>query len=266
METPDIDKLIEDINPNEDMQELQVGHIVKGVVACNYKDFSFVRIGPVSCILPKSEISYDKKPQSLKVGKEIEAVVIKVSEEQGVMLSIKRAKNDPWEYLDEIYLVGQRINVSVKNITSYGAFVEFGDGLSGIVHRKELSTRKHFEPNDVVAVGDNREAEIISIDKKNRKVQLSFKKCMYDPWKQVEQNYPVGTKLKSKVINLLDYGAFFELEPGVKALLHRTEVGLTKKDKMKDYLSIGDELEVEICTVDVENKKISLHCDSFPKK
>ena len=89
---------------------------------------------------------------------------------------------------------------------------------------------------------------------------------MYDPWKQVEQNYPVGTKLKSKVINLLDYGAFFELEPGVKALLHRTEVGLTKKDKMKDYLSIGDELEVEICTVDVENKKISLHCDSFPKK
>ena len=180
MEKQDIEKMIEGINPNEDLKELQVGHIVKGVVACIFNDFSFVKIDSVSCILPKSEISYDKKPQNLKVGTEIEAVVIKVSEEQGVMLSIKRAKSDPWEH--------------------------------------------------------------------------------------VEQLYPLGTKLKKKVINLLDYGALFELEPGVKALLHRTEVGLTKKDKMKDYLSVGDELEVEICTVDAESRKISLRCDSFPIK
>ena len=95
---------------------------------------------------------------------------------------------------------------------------------------------------------------------------LSIKRAKSDPWEHVEQLYPLGTKLKKKVINLLDYGALFELEPGVKALLHRTEVGLTKKDKMKDYLSVGDELEVEICTVDAESRKISLRCDSFPIK
>lgn len=176
----DLDEVMKDVTPIDDMKELKVGHIVRGIVACNFKNFSFVKIGNVSCVLPISEISYGKKPKNLKVGTEIEAVVIKVFEEQGVMLSIKRAKSDPW--------------------------------------------------------------------------------------KHVEENYPVGTKLKRKVINLLNFGAFFEMEPGVEALLHRTEIGLTKTDKMKTYLSVGDELEVEVYTVDVENRKMSLRCDTFPAK
>ena len=266
MENIDFDKLIDDIIPMEEMRELQVGHIVKGVIVGNMKNFSFVKVGSASCILPVSEISYDKKPKSLKVGTEIEAVVIRVSEEQGVMLSIKRAKSDPWKSIDEVYHVGQRLNVTIKNIVDYGAFVEFGQDINGLVHTNELTIQRHVNPKEILSIGDVKTAEIISIDKEKRRIQLSFKKCMDDPWEHVLEKYHVGQKLICKVVNILDYGAFFEIEPGLEALLHRSEVGLTKKDKMKKYLSVGQEFEVEIGTLDVENKKISLHCEDFISK
>lgn len=266
MENLEIDKLLDDVIPMEDMRELEVGLLVKGVIAANAKNFSFVKVGPVSCILPASEVSYDKKPRNLKIGTEIEAVVIRVSEEQGVMLSIKRAKSDPWQSIDENYHVGQRIDVTVKSIVDYGAFVEFGQGMNGLVHTNELTIQKHINPKDILSIGDVKPAEIISIDKEKRRIQLSFKKCMDDPWQHVLEKYQVGQKLTCKVVNIPDYGAFFEIEPGLEALLHRSEVGLTKKDKMKKYLSVGQELEVEIGTLDVENKKISLRCEDFISK
>ena len=266
MDNIDIDKLLENVVPMEDLKELQVGHIVKGVIAGVFNDFSFVKVGPVSCILPVSEISYDKKPKSPKAGTEIEAVVIRVSEEQGVMLSIKRAKPDPWESIDEMYHVGQRLNVTVKNIVDYGVFVEFGQGMNALVHTKDITIQKHINPKEILSLGEVKAAEIISIDKEKRRIQLSFKSCMDDPWQRVLEKYHVGQKLICRVVNIPDYGAFFEIEPGLEALLHRSEVGLTKKDKMKKYLSVGQELEVEIGTLDVENKKISLRCEDFSSK
>lgn len=258
MVTLDLNKLVEDTNLYEKMVELHVGQIVKGVVACNFKEFSFVKVATLSCILPSSEISFDKKPKCLKVGTEIEAVVIKMSEEHGIMLSIKRLKGDPWQTIEEDYKIGQRVSVKVKNIASYGVFVEFGAGLSGLVHRNDLTIQKHVEPKDVVSVGQMIEVQILSIDKERKRISLSLKDCMEDPWEHVEERYHIGQKLSRKIINLLDYGAFFELEAGVEALLHRSELGLTQADKLKNYLSVGDVLEVEIATLDVENRKISL--------
>ena len=254
----DLDKLVEDTNLYEKMVELHVGQIVKGVVACNFKEFSFVKVANLSCILPLSEISFDTKQKCLKIGTEIEAVVIKMSEEHGIMLSIKRIKGDPWQTIEEDYKIGQRVNVKVKNIASYGVFVEFGAGLSGLVHRNNLTIQKHVEPKDIVSVGQMIEVQILSIDKERKRIALSLKDCMEDPWEHVEERYHIGQKLSRKIINLLGYGAFFELEPGVEALLHRSELGLTKADKLKKYLSVGDVLEVEIATLDVENRKISL--------
>ena len=262
MDNVDIDKLQENIVPMEDLKELQVGHIVKGMIASVFNDFSFVKVGPVSCILPVSEISYDKEPKSPKAGTEIEAVVISVSEEQGVMLSIKRVKPDPWE----MYHVGQRLNVTVKNIVDYGVFVEFGQDMNGLVYFKDITIQKHINPKEILFLGEVKPAEIISIDKEKRRIQLSFKSCMDDPWQHVLEKYHVGQKLICRVVNILDYGAFFEIEPGLEALLHRSEVGFTKKDKMKNYLFVGQELEVEIGTLDVENRKISLLCEDFSSK
>lgn len=259
----DFEKLQESVIPMEYLKELEVGHIVKGVIAGVFNNFSFVKVGPVSCILPVSEVSYDKKPKSPKAGTEIEAVVIRVSEEQGVMLSIKRAKPDPWESIDEMYHVGQRLDVTVKNIVDYGVFVEFGQGMKGLVHTKDITIQKHKNPKEILSLGEVKPAEIISIDKEKRRIQLSFKSCMDDPWQHVLEKYHIGQKLICKVVKILNYGAFFEIEPGLVALLHRSEVGLTKKDKMKNYLYVGQELEVEIGTLDLENKKISLRCEDF---
>ena len=258
MVTLDLEKLVDDVNLYEKMEELHVGQIVKGVVACNFKEFSFVKVANLSCILPLSEISFDTKPKCLKAGTEIAAVVIKMSEEHGIMLSIKRIKGDPWQTIEEYYKIGQRVNVKVKNIASYGVFVEFGAGLSGLVHRNDLTIQKHIEPKDVVSIGQIIEVQIISIDKERKRIALSLKDCKEDPWEHVAERYHIGQKLSRKIINLLDYGAFLELEPGVEALLHRSELGLSKADKLKKYLSVGDVLEVEIATLDVENRKISL--------
>lgn len=261
-----IDKTVSNIDLDESSEsELHVGDLVAGVIAHNLKQFSIVKIGNLSCVLPLSEISFDKKPKSLKVGTEIKAVVIRISEENGVMLSIKRATTDPWSNIDEKYHVGQRVNVKVKNITGIGAFVELEQNLSGLIHRKDLSIKKFIEPEEIVSVGQIIEAEIISIEKERKRIQLSLKSLMEDPWTHVQERYYIGQNFTKKVVNILDYGAFFEIEPGVEALLHRTEMGLTKSDKVKQYLSLGDELEVEISTLDVKNKKMSLKCDSFSK-
>lgn len=259
-----IDKTVSNIDLDESSEsELHVGDLVAGVIAHNLKQFSFVKIGNLSCVLPLSEISFDKKPKSLKVGTEIKAVVIRISEENGVMLSIKRATTDPWSNIDEKYHVGQRVNVKVKNITGIGAFVELEQNLSGLIRRKDLSIKRHIEPEEIVSVGQFVGAEIISIEKERRRIHLSMKVLMEDPWTHVQERYSIGQKFTKKVIDILDYGAFIEIEPGVEALLHRTEMGLTKSDKVEHYLSLGDELEVEICTLDVENRKMSLKCDSF---
>ena len=159
-------------------EELQVGHIVKGTVASSDRHFSFVKVGNLSCILPTSEISNDKKPRRLQVGTEIEAVVIRLSEENGVMLSIKRAKQDPWETIDEIYHIGQRVIVRVKNITDYGAFVELGNGVVGLIHKTELSYDEYTKPMGIVSFEEVFEAEIIDIEKERRRIQLSRKRCM----------------------------------------------------------------------------------------
>ena len=251
---------LEDLN----QPELQVGDIVNGVVSRNFKDFSFVKVGYISCILPLSEISFDKNPKALKVGTEVESVVVKLSEVDGVMVSIKRLAHNPWDNIDSKYKVGQRINVLVKNVTEYGAFVELEQNLTGLIHRKELSWQRKFEMSEVITVGQSVDAEIVSINKERKRIELSIKRCKEDPWTHVGERLFVGQKFVRKVVNIPDFGAFLELEPGVEALLHRTEMGLTKSDKVKNYISVGDEIEVEIATLDIENRKISLKCSAFP--
>ena len=254
-----LDKTLDDVilNP-EDMEELKVGYVVKGVVTANFNDFSYVKVADLHCILPISEVSYDPNPKNPKVGTTIKAVVIRISEEQGIMLSIKRLKQNPWDSIDEQYQVGQRVTVRIKNVTSYGAFVEFEDHITGLIHRKELSIKKHFIPSEIVSVGQIVDAEIIEIDKERHRIQLSMIKCADNPWENVEEKYHIGQKLIRQVSSILDYGAFIEMEPGIEALLHRSELGLNKSESLKSLISVGDNVEVEILTLDKEAKKMSL--------
>ncbi len=254
-------------NLDEDLIELQVGHIVKGIVVSSTHHFTVVKVGELKCILPASEIDFRKKSSVLAVGTEVEAVVIKITVNNGVMLSVKRAKKDPWETIDELYRVGQRIPVNIVNITDYGAFAETSDGIVGLIHESDLTYNKRLKPKDVVSIDQSLEVEIIDINKEHKKLGLSLKKCLEDPWEHVPQNYYVGQRITGFVKEVKDYGAFVELEPGVDALLHKTEMGLGKTDKAKQYVSIGDKLDLEISFIDIENKRISLKCDfSFEKR
>ena len=249
----------------DEVEELQVGHIVKGVIATINRRFSYVKVGKLSCILPVSEISYDKRPRNLDVGTEIEAVVIRISDEKGVMLSIKRAKQDPWKTIDEIYHIGQRVLVKVNNITDYGAFVELGNGIVGLIHKTELSYGEYTKPMGTVSFEEVFEAEIIDIEKERRRIQLSRKRCMENPWEHVSEMYHEGQKITSKVVKIKSDFVTFEIEPGIYASIHKTEMGLEKNDKLKNYISIEDEIEVEICSIDVERKIMTIHCEKLIK-
>lgn len=254
-----IDKLLDDVilNPN-DLEELKVGYVVKGVVTANFDDFSYVTVADLHCVLPISEVSYDPKPKNPKVGMAIEAVVIRISEEQGIMISMKRLDQNPWDSIDELYKVGQRIKVKVKNIANYGVFVELDNHISGLIHKTELSLKKNANPKEIVAVGQQVEVEIIEIDKERHRIQLSMKRCLESVWENVKKNYFVGQKLVRKVSGVVNFGVFVEMEPGISALLHKSEIDLIKSGTVKEHVSVGDLIEVEIKELSIEAKRMSL--------
>ena len=243
-------------------EELHVGHIVKGRVEAKFNDFSFVRVDKLSCILPHSEISYNPKPKGLKAGTEIEAVVIRISEDKQVMLSIKRLKKDPWVDIDDYYRIGQRVHARITSIAPFGVFVEFDDHIPGLIHKRALSDNGREKPSNVVTVGQIVEAEIIEIDKEFRKIQLSLKKRVVDHWEKIAEKYEVGQRIHRKVVKINQgFGVFVELEPGFKALLHISEMGLTKKHVLKNFISEGDYIDVEIKSIETEKKRIALTCN-----
>lgn len=245
-----------------DIEELQVGYIVKGEVAAKFKDAIFVKVDRLSCVLPCSELSDDIKPKTLKIGSEIEAVVVRIDKEHGVMLSIKRRKIDLWPTIDNFYSVGQHVQAKVRAIKDFGAFVDFDDCVTGLIHKYYLTTDITKKPEDVVAVGQIVDAEIIEIDKERHRIQLSLIDADNDPWKSMAEKYEVGQKLNRKIVQIKQgLGVLIELEPEFNALLHISEMGLTRKHIIKNFVSEGDFINVEIMTIDTKKKRISLTCD-----
>lgn len=245
-----------------DIEVLQVGYIVKGEVAAKFKDFMFVKVDRVSCVLPYSEISDDIKPKTLKIGSKIEAVVVRIDKDHGVMLSIKRCRKDPWQTIDDFYSVGQHVQAKVTRISNFGAFVEFDDHIPGLIHKNFLTTDRIKNPKDIVEVGQFVEADIIEIDKERRRIQLSMINVDDNPWNKTAEKYEVGQKLNRRVVQVKQgLGVLIELEPEFNAFLHISEMGLTRKHILKNFVSEGDYLDVEIMTIDSKKSRISLTCD-----
>ena len=225
---------------NDNVQSLHVGTIVQGKVTYITKLYSIVIVDTIKCVLPTSEMTWsDKLRCNVKMNDEIQAVVVKI--ENGlVMLSIKRLENNPWDNLQMRYKIGDQLKVSVVNITDNGAFVELEPGLRGLIHKKQLSFGLVNDPNDFVSLGQTLDAEIIELDNNKRRISLSILPFLINPWDNVTQNYVVGQILTRKIKVIQDYGVFVELEPGLDALYHRSEMNVGKGKKMKDLYNVGD--------------------------
>jgi len=218
----------------------------------------------VRAFLPGSQV--DLKPvRNLDhfVNQEIRCRILKLDQKKGnIVLSRKIVVEEELESrrkeVTEALQGGSRVKGTIKNITEYGAFVDLG-GLDGLIHITDMSWGRISHPEELFRVGDQVEVMVLSYDPENNRVSLGYKQCLSDPWLTVEQKYPVGTRVKGKVINLADYGAFVELERGVEGLIHVSEMSWSEKVKHPSRIvSVGDSVDAVVLNIDTANKRISL--------
>jgi small subunit ribosomal protein S1 len=242
---------------------LEEGAVVEGRIVSRIKGGLAVDIG-VNAFLPGSQV--DLRPvRNLDklLGESFQFKIIKLNKRRGnIVLSRRVLLEDQRENMRSETLKtleeGQVIDGVVKNLTDYGAFIDLG-GIDGLLHITDMSWGRVSHPSDILTVGDKIKVKVLKYDREKERVSLGMKQIAPDPWLDVEQKYPVGLRVKGKVVSLTDYGAFIELEEGVEGLIHVSEMSWTKRIKHPNkVLSIGDEVESVVLALDIPNRRISL--------
>src|SRR6202161_2186880 len=239
------------------------GGIIKGKVTSIVKGGLVVNVG-VEAFLPASQIDVTT-PKNLAqfVGNSYEFKVVKINQErQNIVLSrrelIESERNEKRGKLLGEMVPGDIRKGTVKNITDFGAFIDL-NGIDGLLHITDMSWGRVGHPSEVLKVGQDIDVVVLDVNKEKERVSLGLKQKMANPWDLIESKFPVGAKVKGKVVNLVPYGAFVELEPGVEGLVHITEMSWTKRiTKPSELLKVGQELDAVVLGIQKEEQKISL--------
>ncbi len=246
------------------LKDLAKDQIREGVVK-NITDFgAFVDLGGIDGLLHITDMSWGRvaHPSELaKIGDKVRVKVLNFDpEKERISLGLKQLEAYPWEGVDEKYKVGDRIKGKVVSITDYGAFIELEKGVEGLIHVSEMSWTRHVRhPSKVVNIGDIIDAVVLKVDKANEKISLGLKQIEPDPWLTLDEKYPPGMKVKGKVRNLTNFGAFVELEEGIDGLVHVSDMSWTKRvAHPSEVLKKGEAVEVVILSIDKEHRRISL--------
>jgi len=249
---------------NKVNESLENNEIIKGFVKCRTKGGLIVDVFGIEAFLPGSQI--DVKPirdYDLYVGKTMEFKVVKINQEfKNVVVSHKALIEAELELQKKEIISklekGQVLEGTVKNITSYGVFIDLG-GVDGLIHITDLSWGRINHPEEVVELDQKLNVVILDFDNDKRRIALGLKQLQQHPWDQLDENLKVGDKIKGKVVVLADYGAFIEIAPGVEGLIHVSEMSWSQHLRSaQDFLKIGDEVDGEILTLDREERKMSL--------
>jgi len=246
------------------LAEIEVGELRKGAVK-NIADFgAFVDLGGIDGLLHITDMSWGRvshPSEIVKIDEEIEVKILNVDrEKEKIALGLKQKDESPWVHVEEKYPIGTRHRGEVVNVMSYGAFVKLEEGIEGLVHISDMSwTRRIKDPGEMVAIGDTVEVIVIEINKEKEEISLGMKQTEINPWTQVEQKYPPGTRIKGRVRNLTNYGAFIEIEEGIDGLLHVSDISWTKKvAHPSEVIKKGDILETVVLSVNQEKKRVAL--------
>src|SRR5512139_1042486 len=241
----------------------QNGTTLKGKVISKIKGGLMVDIG-VPAFLPGSQI--DVRPVrdlDRYLGQTLDLKIIKMNSGRGnIVLSrralLEAAQNDRKNTLLASLVEGARVSGVVKNITDYGVFVDLG-GVDGLIHVTDMSWGRIGHPSDLFKPGDAVDAVVLKFDREKQKISLGLKQKTEDPWKSAAERYPAGTRVRGRVMNLAEYGAFVELEPGVEGLVHVSEMSWTQKIKHPSkVMAVGDMVDAQVLAVDPAAKRISL--------
>lgn len=246
-------------------EKYPAGTHVKGHVVNIMPYGAFVELEQgVEGLIHVSEMSWTKRIQKaedvVKKGDEVEAVIVDVNKvDKKISLSLRQLVRNPWEVLAEKYPKGSLIKGKVRNMTTYGAFVEIENEIDGMIHVSDMSwTRKINHPNEVLKVGEEVEAVILDIDPEQQRISLSIKNAEPDPWDQIDQLYKIGDKVKGKVSKIAAFGAFVELSNKIDGLIHISQISTERVDKVKDKLQVGDEIEAQVIKIDKDERRIGL--------
>ncbi|HEX8373208.1 MAG TPA: 30S ribosomal protein S1 [Chthoniobacterales bacterium] len=253
-------------NPWDKIEErFPTGARIKGKITNLVPYGAFVEIEEgVEGLIHVSELSWTKRiarpSDVLTIGQEVEAAVLGVNkEEQKISLGLRQLEANPWDEIEQRYIIGKQVKGKVRNTTAYGAFVELEEGIDGMVHVSDLSwTRKINHPSEMLKKGDEIEAVVIDIDKTNQRISLGMKQLENDPWKEIDTRYKIGDLVKGKVTKLASFGAFVALEGDIDGLVHISQLSEDHVAKVKDVIKVGDDVEARVIKVDKAERRIGL--------
>ena len=243
-----------------------VGTRLKGTVVNVMTYGAFIKLEEgVEGLVHISEMSWTKRVnhpnEVLNVGDEIEAIVLQINKErQEISLGIKQTQDNPWEHVDDKYPVDKEVKGIIRNLTNYGAFVEIEDGIDGLLHVSDLSwVKKVTHPSEVISKGQEVTCKVLSVDKKNHRIALGLKQLEEDPWeRRIPEKYQQGQLVKGTVSKVTNFGVFVTLEDDLEGLLHVSELANRKVENPEEVVKVGDEIEVRVLRVDIEDRKIGL--------
>ncbi|GIW96156.1 MAG: 30S ribosomal protein S1 [Pirellulaceae bacterium] len=254
-------------NPWDDVErKYPVGSKVKGTVVNVMPYGVFVKLEPgIEGLVHVSEMSWTKRVQHptelVEQGDEIEVVVLEIDKERHQLsLGMKQATPNPWDEAETKYPVGSIVTGKVRNLTSFGAFIELEEGIDGLLHVSDMSwTRKVSHPTEIVSKGQEVRCMVLNVDRERRRIALGLKQLEEDPWKDTIPNkYQPGQVVKGKVTKITNFGVFVGLEDGLEGLLHISELADHKVENPEEVVKVGEEIEVKVLRVDAEERKIGL--------
>ena len=248
----------------EIIAKLEKGQVLEGTVKNITSYGVFIDLGGVDGLIHITDLSWGRVNNPADVvepDQKLNVVILDFDDEKKrIALGLKQLLPHPWEQLDPDLKVGDKVTGKVVVMYDYGAFVEVAPGVEGLIHVSEMSWSQHLRSaQDFMKVGDTVEAQILALDREERKMSLGIKQLKDDPWENIETKYPVGSKHDAKVRNFTNFGVFVELEEGVDGLIHISDLSWTKKVKHpSEFTQIGAPIEVVVLEIDKENRRLSL--------
>ncbi len=243
---------------------LEKGQVLEGTVKNITSYGVFIDLGGVDGLIHITDLSWGRvgHPEEIvKLDEKINVVILDFDDDKKrIALGLKQLQPHPWDKLDENLKVGDKVKGKVVILADYGAFVEIAEGVEGLIHVSEMSWSQHLRTaQNFLNVGDEVEAQILTLDREERKMSLGMKQLMPDPWENIEEKYPVDSKHKAIVRNFTNFGVFVELEEGVDGLIHISDLSWQKKIKHpSEFCKVGDEMEVVVLELDRDSRKIAL--------
>ena len=243
--------------------KLEKGQVLEGTVK-NITNYGvFVDLGGVDGLIHITDLSWGRvnhPEEVVTLDEKIKVVVLDFNEQQKrIALGLKQLSAHPWDSLDENLKVGDKVKGKVVLIADYGAFVEIEPGVEGLIHVSEMSwSPRLHSAQEFLKVGDEVEAQILTLDREARKMSLGLKQLTTNPWESIREKYPVGSKQVAVVRNVTNFGVFAELEDGVEGLVHISDLSWNKIKHPSEMVSVGDKLDVQILDFDEANHKLSL--------